>query len=162
TFPLPFELWAKKMKEGTHLITPSIRQLPAECVDPHIKNRSRIHYYLAEKDIHQHDPDAFALLLDGEGFVTETATANFFIVKGGTIVSPRADRILLGISRDKLIELARRLDIPFAERDIPISEAARADEAFLTSTPYCLMPVTRINQRSIGTGIGPIYSKLLE
>ena len=49
TFPLPFELWAEKYTTGQHLVTPSVRHLPPECLDPKIKARSRMHWYLADE-----------------------------------------------------------------------------------------------------------------
>src|SRR5262249_44420630 len=72
TFPLPFALWAKKMRLGAHLVTPSVRQVPPQCYDSKIKCRSRMHYYLAEQEARLVDPEASALLLDLDGNVTET------------------------------------------------------------------------------------------
>lgn len=152
TFPLPFELWAKKMLAGAHLITPSIRHVPPQCYDPKVKYRSRLHFYLADLEARRIDPDASALLLDLAGNITETSTANFLIVERGTIVSPTIVNMLPGISRAMVIELAGKWGIPFAERDLQVSNAVNADEAFLTSTPYCLMPVTKINGVPIGDG----------
>lgn len=152
TFPLPFELWAKKMRAGAHLITPSIRHVPPQCYDPKVKYRSRMHFYLADLEARQVDPDASALLLDLAGNVTETSTANFLIVQRGAILSPTTVNTLPGISRAMVIELAVRLGIPFGERDLQVSNAMNADEAFLTSTPYCLMPVTKLNGVPIGDG----------
>lgn len=163
TFPLPFELWAGKMQAGTHLVTPSVRQVPPQCWPPQIKCRSRMHYYLAEREARQVDPGAYALLLDLDGNVTETNAANFLMLEGGTLVSPAAAKTLPGISRATAIDLAGRLSIPFVESDIPVARALAADEAMLSSTPYCLMPVTRINGVAIGDGRpGPVFRRLLE
>lgn len=162
TFPLPFELWAKKMESGAHLVTPSIRHVPPQCYDPKMKYRSRMHYYLADQEARLADPDATALLLDLDGNVTETSGANFLIVEGGSIVSPPVRNILPGISRAMMIELAGKLGIPFVERDFQVYNVINADEAFLTSTPYCVMPVTRINGVTIGAGTpGPLSRRLL-
>jgi branched-subunit amino acid aminotransferase/4-amino-4-deoxychorismate lyase len=162
TFPLPFELWAEKMRAGAHLVTPSIRHLPPECCDPAIKNRSRFHYYLADQEARQTDLAASALLLDLQGNVTETSTANFLVVERGTIVSPTTRTILPGISRATVIDLAARLGIPFVERDFDTATALRAEEALLTSTPFCIMPVTRINGAAIGDGRpGEVFRRLL-
>jgi branched-chain amino acid aminotransferase len=61
-----------------------------------------------------------------------------------------------------VIELAAKLGIPFVERDIQVHNVMNADEAFLSSTPFCVMPVTKINGVAIGTGLpGPITGKLL-
>ena len=162
TFPMPFELWAGKLDTGAHLVTPSIRHVPPQCFDPKMKYRSRMHYYLADKEAQLADPDASALLLDLAGNVTETSGANFLIVERGTIVSPTLANTLPGISRATVIELAARLGIPFAERDIQVHSVINADEAFTASTPYCLMPVTKINGLSIGEGRpGPVWRRLL-
>jgi branched-subunit amino acid aminotransferase/4-amino-4-deoxychorismate lyase len=162
TFPMPFELWARKMQTGAHLVTPSIRHVPPQCYDPKMKYRSRMHYYLADQEARLVDPDAAALLLDLHGNVTETSGANFLMVERGTVVSPTTVNTLPGVSRATVIELCGKLGIPFVERDIQVYGVMNADEAFLTSTPYCLMPVTRINGAAIGDGRpGPMAKRLL-
>lgn len=162
TFPMPFELWAPKLDTGSHLVTPSIRHVPPQCYDPKMKYRSRMHYYLADKEAQLVDPDASALLLDLNGNVTETGGANFLIVENGTIVSPTLTNTLPGISRATVIELADKLGIPFVVRDFQVHNVMNADEAFTATTPYCIMPVTKINGVPIGTGQpGPIWKKLL-
>ncbi len=59
TFELPFAAWAARMKQGAHLLTPSIRQVPPQCWDARMKCRSRMHYYLAEKEVQRIDPEAW-------------------------------------------------------------------------------------------------------
>jgi branched-subunit amino acid aminotransferase/4-amino-4-deoxychorismate lyase len=163
TFPMPWELWAGKMQTGQHLVTPSIRHVPPQCYDPNMKYRSRMHYYLADQEARLVAPDATALLLDLEGNVTETGGANFLIVEEGTIVSPSLKNTLPGISRATIMELAADLGIPFVERDFQVFNVVNADEAFTATTPYCAMPVTRINGISIADGKrGPVYEKLLK
>jgi branched-subunit amino acid aminotransferase/4-amino-4-deoxychorismate lyase len=162
TFPLPFALWAKKMRDGAHLVTPSVRQVPPQCYDPKMKCRSRMHYFLAEQEARLIDSEALPLLLDLDGCVTETSTANVLLVERGVIVSPTTRNTLAGISRQTVMELASRLGLPFAERDLQVYDLQNADEVFLASTPYCLMPVTRVNGSPLGLGrIGPIYRQLL-
>ena len=125
--------------------------------------RSRMQYYLADQEAHLVDPDASALLLDLQGNVTETSGANFLIVQDGTIISPPLRNILPGISRAVVIELAAKLDISFVERDIQVYNVINADEAFTATTPYCLMPVTRINGLAVGGGRpGPVYRRLMQ
>jgi branched-subunit amino acid aminotransferase/4-amino-4-deoxychorismate lyase len=163
TFPLPFERWANHVKRGAHLVTPSVRHVPPQCYDPKMKYRSRMHFYLADKEAQQVDPDAAALLLDLDGNVTETAAANFLMVKRGTIISPPAIHILPGISRATVIELAGKMSIPFVERAVQVLDVLNADETFTSSTPYCLMPVTRVNGVAIGDGEpGPVFRRLVE
>jgi len=162
TFRLPFELWAKKMRDGVHLITPSTRQVPPECIPPHMKCRSRMHYFLAEQEVRRTDPEAWALLLDAQGHITETNAANFLTVEKGIIVSPRFSATLPGISRAFVMQLASQAGIRFEEGEITIARALRAEEAFLTSTPWCMMPVTRINNTAVMDGKpGPVFRQLL-
>lgn len=162
TFVMPFELWARKMQHGAHVVTPSIRHVPPQCYDPKMKYRSRMHCYLADQEAHRVDPDASALLLDLDGNVTETSGANFLIVEKGTVVSPTTRNTLPGVSRAMVIELCGKLGVPFLERDIQVFDVMNADEAFLTSTPFCVMPVTKINAAPVGDGKpGPTVRRLL-
>jgi branched-subunit amino acid aminotransferase/4-amino-4-deoxychorismate lyase len=163
TYPLPFHLWADKLRNGVRLITPSIRQLPPECYSPQLKCRSRMHYYLAEKEVHAQDPDAIALLLDSQGRVTETSTANFLMVEAGSIVTPPIAYTFSGISRSTLRRLGDSLNLASRERNITLSEISRASEALLSSTGFCLLPATRINGAQVGDGRpGPVFQKLLQ
>lgn len=162
TFPLPFGLWAAGMEAGVHVVTPSTRHVPPQCFDPKMKYRSRMHYFLADQEARLVDPQAIALLLDLDGNVTETSGANFLLVERGTIVSPTLRNILPGISRATVIELAAELGLPFVERDIQVHSVMNADEAFLSSTPYCLLPVTKINGVPIGDGRpGAVFRRLM-
>jgi len=162
TFPLPFAQWADRMRRGAHLITPTIRHVPPQCYEPAMKYRSRLHFYLADQEARRSDSEASALLLDLAGNVTETPAANFLIVERGAIVSPKATNILAGISRQTVFELADAMGIPHLERDLTVDNVTRADEALLTGTPYCLLPVTRVNGGPIGDGQpGPIFEQLL-
>ena len=162
TFPLPFQYWAHFFTEGVHVVTPSVRQIPSVCVDPKIKCRSRMHWWLADQETHQVDPAAVSLCLDLHGNVTETSGANFLIVADGTVVSPAPDQILRGVSLMTVAELCRDLDIPFEERNFQVYDVVNAQEAYLATTPYCLAPVTRINGIPIGEGHpGPLFERLI-
>ncbi len=161
TFELPLHLWADGVRNGVHAVTPSNRHIPPQCIDPKMKYRSRMHYWLAEKEARMVDPKAAVLLLDLDGNIAEFTGANLLIVKDGTIVSPTLRNTLEGLSRQTVIELAGKLGIPFEERDLQIFDLANADEAIESSTPFCLRPVTRINNMTIGNGKpGPIIGRL--
>jgi len=163
TFPMPFRVWAETMRGGACLVTPSVRHVPPECIPAVVKHRSRMHYYLAQREAQAIEPGATPLLLDLEGNVAETNTANFLIVERGTIVSPTLRNILPGISREMIVELAGELGIPFAERDFGVSRVVEAEEALLASTPYCIMPAVRINGNPIGDGRpGAVFRRLID
>src|SRR5437667_391388 len=89
----------------------TVRQPPYRWADPHIKQRSRMHGWLAEQEVRRTHPGSQALLLDADGCVTETASANFLLVKAGTIVSPPRDTVLEGVSLQVVTELCARLGI---------------------------------------------------
>jgi len=163
TFPLPLHLWAQVLQTGLHAVTPSTRHIPPQCLDPKMKNRSRLHYWLAEQEAKCVDPGAATLLLDLDGNITEFSGGNVLIVKDGSILSPTTRNILPGISRQTVIDLAAELQIPFVEKDLQVYDICHADEVFETSTPFCLLPVTRINGLSIGDGKpGPCCFTLLD
>lgn len=163
TFPMPFHVWAESMRHGARLVTPSVRHVPPRCIPATIKHRSRMHYYLAQREAETIEPGAVPLLLDIDGNVAETNTANFLMVERGTIVSPSPANILPGISREVIVELADELGIPFTQRAFGISEVSGAEEAFLASTPYCVMPVARVNGRPIGDGRpGDVFRRLID
>src|SRR5262249_20969254 len=136
TFPLPFARYRRLYQEGAHLVIPSTRHVPAVCIDPRIKQRSRLHWWLADREAHLVEPGAAALLLNTEGHVTETAAANFLMVRKGAVLSPPRASVLGGISLDVVEELCRELGISFEERTLGIYDCLNADEAMLTSTPY--------------------------
>ena len=161
TFPLPFELWAERYETGLHLVTTSIGSLPDDVIDSRIKHRSRMHWHLADIQAKKVDPSAMAVLIDQDGFLTETATGNICVVEGATIVTP-SQHVLHGISREVVADLATSLGLSFATARVTPDDLARASEVFLTSTPNCMLPVTRFNNNPIGQGgPGPVFQRLI-
>jgi branched-subunit amino acid aminotransferase/4-amino-4-deoxychorismate lyase len=160
TQPLPFTRYRRWFAQGVALITPTVRQVPAVCVDPRIKHRSRMHWWLAQQEVQRTDPDAQALLCDSAGHLCETAAANFMLVRNGALLSPPFPTILEGVSLRVVEELCRDLGIPFAERVLSVYDAVTADEALLCSTGFCLVGVSRFNGAPLPWP-GPIYQRLL-
>ncbi len=155
--------WADDYRLGVHAVTPATRLQPAQTLDPKIKNRSRLAYNLGQFQARELDPKAYVLMMDTHGNIAENNAANFAIVTRGRIRTPTTRNILPGISRATVLELAAELGIPAVEEDIQLYDVLTADEAFFTSTPYCLMPCTKINNRPIGDGLpGPITRRLLD
>jgi D-alanine transaminase len=104
-----------------------------------------------------------AWLVARDGTVTEATAANAFIVRGGEIVTrPEGTDILAGITRRRLLWLAKSLGIPTALRPFTLAEAETADEAFLTSATAMVTPVVRIDAATIGSGKpGPVTARLV-
>jgi branched-subunit amino acid aminotransferase/4-amino-4-deoxychorismate lyase len=159
TFPLPFARYRGLFTHGAHLVTPQTVHVPKDCVSPQIKQRSRMHWWLAEREARAIETGASALLLDADGNVTETAAANFLIVKDGTVLSPPGSGILHGVSRHVVCELCAELDIPFVETPLNVDDCLTAHEAMLTSTPYGVAGVSSLNGKPIPWP-GPILTKL--
>ena len=163
SFPLPFASFRNLMVKGGHVVTPAIRHIPPQVLDSKIKNRSRLHWHIAIAQAQQVDPDAVTLLLDLEGNITECGGANFVLVKGNTIFSPTPRNRLLGISLKTVEELAPRIGMKYVETDLQTYDVINADEAWQTSTPFCVSPVTKINGVPIGDGTpGPCCRRMLE
>ena len=104
-----------------------------------------------------------AILLNSDGHVAEGSGENIFIVSNGRLVTPSpSDNILLGITRDTVIKLAKdELGIDVWERQVDRTELYLAEECFFTGTAAHIAPVVEIDHRQIGTGeIGPITAKL--
>lgn len=154
--------WARFYVEGCHAVTPASRAMPAQSLDARIKNRSRMAYTLAEIEVKLVDREAQGILLDLDGNIAENKGGNFFIVADGELKTPATTSSLAGISRATVLELGTALGIPVRECNIQPYDVYTADEAFFTSTPYCIMPATRFNGLPVGNGlVGPITKRLL-
>lgn len=162
-FPLPFHLWAAQYETGVPVWVSDVRQVPANCWPTELKCRSRMHYYLADRQARAHDPHARAILLDQEGFVGEASTANLVIYRGGEgLLTPLYSKVLPGVTVSVVEELAANLGIPFRQQDITLDELKSADEVWLTSTSVCVLPVVRCDGAPIAAGTpGPIYRQML-
>lgn len=163
TYSLAFRNWARKYETGQALVTTDIEQVSPRCWPPGLKCRSRMHYYLADRQAARVDPEARAVLLDHEGWVTEASTANLLLFNAAEgLISPPREVVLQGISLAVVGQLAQRLGIPLVHRNFRPEEIAEADEVLLSSTPFCLLPVTRFNVRPIASGQpGPVFQRLL-
>lgn len=149
--------------QGINAVITSQRAIPAHLLDPKIKNRSRIHYLMANIEASNWaGDDNWALLLDVDGNVAEGTGDNFFIVKNNVIITPEGRHILRGISRDYIFEIAKQLDLEVVERNFGTYDVYNADEAFMTGTPFCMLPVTKLNNVAIGNGqVGKVFNALL-
>ena len=150
--------------EGINAVISSQRAIPSSLLDPKIKNRSRIHYLMANIEASQVEGDNnWALLLDPDGFVAEGTGDNFFIVKDGVVITPEGRNILRGVSRAYVInELCPALGLSVVEKNIEPYDVYTADEAFMTGTPFCMLPVISLNGNPIGLGaVGGVFHSIL-
>jgi branched-subunit amino acid aminotransferase/4-amino-4-deoxychorismate lyase len=102
-------------------------------------------------------------LLDEDGNVAEATTANVLIYREGEgLVSPPSEHILAGVSLGVVHELTGKLGVPFVTRPLSVEEFCSADEAMLTSTSVCLLPIVECDAKPLGGGrVGPTYNRLL-
>jgi len=159
--PLPLKERAKSFRDGLQIVTPSIRRTPPESMSPRAKVHNYINMIQGDLEVKSQNPDALAILLDTNGNIAEGLGSNVFIVKDGALITPRDQFVLGGISRETTIELAQELNIEVRKEDIDLFDAYTADEAFVTSTSYCICPVSKFNGMKVGDGVpGPVTDRL--
>ncbi len=161
--PLPFHQWAEKFAAGQKVVFSSIHQVPNNCWPAELKCRSRMHYYLADREAAATQPGARAIVLDQDGHVAEATTANIVIYRQAEgLITPTDENVLSGVSLGVMQELAAKLGVPFITRNFKPDEFRSAEEAMLTSTSICVLPIVECDGHPIGTGApGPVYRQLL-
>ncbi|MBD3670534.1 MAG: D-amino acid aminotransferase [Gammaproteobacteria bacterium] len=110
------------------------------------------------------DAGANEAILLREGQATEGAASNLFLVKDGVIITPpKSSKLLPGITRDLMVEMAHQHGLPLQERDIDEAELRGADEIWITSSTKEVMPVLRLDGEPVGTGTpGPFWQTVYE
>ena len=162
--PLPLKSRARLYRDGIDVIVPAIRRSAPDMLSPRAKTHNYLNLVMGDLEAKAADPEAWAVLLDANGNLCEGTGSNIFIVRAGTVMTPRERFVLPGISRETVIELAREIGQPLAEADIDLYDAYTADEAFLTSTSLCICPVRSINGRHVGVDAmpGPVTQRLID
>lgn len=161
-FPLPFTAWKDYYVSGVKLVTSPIPHIPPQCISPRGKHRNRLHMQVGGHIVGALDPTAMSIYMDQFGNITETGGSNFVIYKDGVVYSPKRRNILWGVSLQTTKELLEGMGIPFVEEDIMIYDVVNADEAWVTTTPYCLAPVAKFNGQTIGDGTNPLFYRVLK
>jgi branched-chain amino acid aminotransferase len=155
----PPELYQK----GLEIITVSVQRSHPAALNPRIKSLNYLNNILAKIEGLQAGCIE-ALMLNHKGEVAECTGDNIFLVRGGTLYTPPLDAgILAGVTRDAVIELARAAEIDVHEIALTKHDVYVADECFLTGTAAEVVPVVKVDSRTIGTGKpGPITRDLEE
>jgi branched-chain amino acid aminotransferase len=146
-------LYPKKFyDEGLKIVTvPTVRNLP-EALNPQIKSLNYLNNILAKIEAANAGCDE-AIMLDSLGYVAECTGDNIFTVKGGHLYTPpQCMGTLRGITRDSVIEIARKSRISVHEHVITRHEVYISDECFLTGTAAEVIPVVMVDGRLIGSG----------
>ena len=140
----------------------SIRRNHVLCLDPAIKHTNSLNGILAKMEAMRNG--AFeGIFLNLDGFLAEGTISNVFIVRRGGIKTPSLDcGILDGVTRDAVIQVARKSGIKVSETHILPGEVTGADEVFLTSTTMEVMPVVCVSKHKIGNGNPCPVTRLLQ
>jgi branched-chain amino acid aminotransferase len=145
---------------GIRTVFASVRRTPADCFDPKVKSLNYGNNLLARLEAIRQGVDD-AIMLDVFGYVSETSTANIFLVKKGRLITPYPKACLAGITRNAVFDLAEAHRLKVEERDISPTEVANADEVFICATAVEIAPVLEVDGRQIGNGgIGEITAAL--
>jgi len=160
TLPINSARFAKYYQTGATLVTVGTRRTPPECLDPRAKIINKMNHLQAEFEAKAVDREAFALMLATDGTVAESSASNVFFGRGSRLFTPRRN-VLLGIMRENIFELARASDVELVEDDFYPYDIALADEIFLTTTSFSILPIGRFNGRSLAPVPGPLTTRLM-
>jgi branched-chain amino acid aminotransferase len=157
------ELYPKELYEkGMAIISCSVIRNHPNAISPRIKSLNYLNNILAK--IEALDAGVYeALMYNHQGYVAECTGDNIFLVREGRVQTPPMTAgVLEGITRNAVIELIARRELPFRDMELTRQDVYIADECFLTGTAAEVIPVTKIDGRPIGPGQpGPVTRQLI-
>lgn len=160
--PLPHAKIQRHRDVGQPLIITDIHQPSDRSWPRDIKVRCRLHYYLADREAQEVDPDAVGVLLDADGSVTETSIANLAICRAGEIVSPTPAQVLPGVTQQVIQQFAKKIGFNWSHATLFPADLREADEVWLMGTDGGLWFASRVDGVLIGGGKpGSIYQQVL-
>jgi len=154
---------AELYERGASLAIVGVERTSRRAVDPAVKSGNYLNNIMALAEAKR--AGAYeAIMCSPDGRVAEGSTSNLFVARGGRLVTPAlATGILSGITRMRVIDIARAADLAVDEGDLRPDDVRGAEEAFITSSIRGVMPVTQVDDRVIGDGApGPITRRLME
>jgi branched-chain amino acid aminotransferase len=148
--------------DGAVIAIVGVERTSRRAVDPAVKSGNYLNSILALAEAQRRGAYE-ALMLGPDGRVAEGSTSNVFAVRGGELTTPTLTTgILAGITRQRVIELARAAGLAAGEGDLYPDDLRAADEVFITSSIRGVMPVSQVDDRTISTGApGPITTQLM-
>ncbi len=158
------KLYPQEMYDnGMKIITAGTIRNMAEAVNPRVKSLNYLNNIMAKIEA-VNAGVMECLLLNAQGFVAEASGDNVFAVKGNKLMTPPTwCGALEGVTRDKVMKLAREMGMDVQETVMTRYELWTADEVFLTGTAAEVIPVVELDKRSIGSGKpGPVTKKLVQ
>ncbi len=146
---------------GIRVISASTRRNTPQCLDSKIHHNNLLNNILASIEANVAGADS-AIMLDINGFVSETNDTNLFLVKRGIVQTPHADACLPGLTRRMILDICKKHDIYAEERNLSLTELYTADEVFTSGTMGELTPVLEADGRIIGDGKVGVMTKRLQ
>ncbi|KAL1536236.1 branched-chain-amino-acid aminotransferase-like protein 1 [Salvia divinorum] len=147
-------------EKGIVLVTATTRRNSPNNLDSKIHHNNLLNNILAKIEGNTAHADD-AIMLDKDGYVSETNATNIFLVKKGCVATPYSDYCLPGVTRATVMDLAVKENLVMVERRISLSEFHTADEVFTTGTMGELSPVLKVDGRTVGDGmVGPVTRRL--
>ena len=147
-------------ENGVTLFTSTVRSGSPDYLAPRLNCHSELHEVVALLQAIEAGADE-ALMLDIHGFVATCNATNFFMVKGSELWTSTGQYCMNGITRAKVIEVCKNVEIPCLQKNFSLFDVYGADEAFVTGTFGGLTPVTAVDGRTIGEGVfGPMTRRL--
>jgi branched-chain amino acid aminotransferase len=147
---------------GLTMATCSSRRPSHDILSPQVKSLNYLNNVMAKVEALQAGAEE-GLILNDLGLVAECTGDNVFVIRDGFITTPPITAgALPGITRAAVIDIARELGLPLAERDLSRHDIYTCDECFLTGTAAEVIAATKLDQRVLGTGKpGPITQKII-
>jgi branched-chain amino acid aminotransferase len=159
--PTQFEVTPERLESGIRIKVLSIRRVPHDSLEPKIKSLNYLNIVMGKLEAWASGFDE-AVMLDHQGFVCECPGFNIMAVSGNTLFTP-SHGILVGITRNSVIEMAREMGMQVQEGFYTIYDFTGADEVFMTNTVAGVAPVTNIDDWIVGDGKpGPYTRKFQE
>ncbi len=148
-------------EKGVTLFTSEVLRNPKKSMDPSVKSGNYLNNVLAIKQARE--AGAYdAVMLNAKGYVTESTSANIWMVLGESIITPPLEAGLLGgITRQKVMELGKAQGLDIKEQNFTVDTLKSANEVFITSSTREVLPVTQVDNQVIGSGVpGPKTKEL--
>lgn len=159
---MQMDRFARGYVDGVHAVFVKTRSYAPDALDSKVKHNNRLNMALAQLEASDVDRQAYPLMQDGNGNITENVQGNVWVVRDGVMRTPKDTNALLGDAGVLAREIAERLGIPVEADDLQPYDAYTADEMFFTNTTYGVLPIRMVDNRPIGTEIpGPVATQLL-
>jgi branched-chain amino acid aminotransferase len=149
-------------ENGVRVMVSSARRIDASILMPHVKACG--HYLNSVRAVQEAIRKGYdeAILLNNLGDVAEGSGANLFVIKNGTVITNDKDAsIVMGITRDSVIQIVRDLELPLEIRPISVADVREADELFFSGTAVEVTPIKSVDDRTLGDGSpGPVTRRI--